>query len=72
MPVPLLRWAIRRRHSAVDEERGGRVIARHILSAVPPFLLEAVSFLVGLILVGRLSPSDSPLLLVILVLVDIL
>ena len=31
MPVPLLRWAIRRRHSAVDEERGGRVVARHIL-----------------------------------------
>ena len=31
MPVPLLRRAIRRRHSAVDEERGGRVVARHIL-----------------------------------------
>ena len=30
MPVPLLGWAIRRRHSAVDEERGGRVVARHI------------------------------------------
>ena len=29
MPVPLLRWAIRRRHSAVDEKRGGRVVARH-------------------------------------------
>ena len=43
-----------------------------VLSAVPPFLPEAVSFLVGLVLVGRLSPSDSPLLLVILVLVDIL
>ena len=43
-----------------------------ILSAVPPFLPEVVSFLVGLILVGRLSPSDSPLLLMILVLVDIL
>ena len=30
MPVPLLRRAIRRRHSAVDEERGGHVVARHI------------------------------------------
>ena len=30
MPVPLLRRAIRRRHSVVDEERGGRVVARHI------------------------------------------
>ena len=30
-----------------------------------------VSFLVGLVLMGRLSPSDSPLLLVTLVLVDI-
>ena len=25
-----LRWAIRRRHSAVDEGRGGRIVARHI------------------------------------------
>ena len=25
------RWAIRRRHSAVDEGRGGRVVARHIV-----------------------------------------
>ena len=30
MPVPLLGWAIRRKHSAVDEERGGRVVTRHI------------------------------------------
>ena len=30
MPVPFLRQAIRCRHSAVDEERGGRVIARHM------------------------------------------
>ena len=30
MPDPVLRRAIRRRHSAVDEERGGRVVARHI------------------------------------------
>ena len=30
MPVPLLGRAIRRRHSAVDEERGGRIVARHI------------------------------------------
>ena len=30
MPVPLLGRAIRRRHSAVDEERGGHVVARHI------------------------------------------
>ena len=30
MPVPFLGRAIRRRHSAVDEERGGRVVARHI------------------------------------------
>ena len=29
MLVPLLGQAIRHRHSAVDEERGGRVIARH-------------------------------------------
>ena len=33
MPVPLLRQAIRCRHSVVDEERGGRVIARHIFNA---------------------------------------
>ena len=38
---------------------------------MPLFLPEMVSFLVGLVLVGRLSPSDSPLLLMILVLVDI-
>ena len=43
-----------------------------ILSAMPLFLPKVVSFLVGLILMGKLSPSDSPLLLVILVLVDIL
>ena len=49
-----------------------RSVLPGILSAVPPFLPEVVSFLVGLILMGRLSPSDSPLLLVILVLVDIL
>ena len=30
MPVPLLRRAIRRRHSAVDEERGSCVVTRHI------------------------------------------
>ena len=30
MPVPFLGRAIRRRHSAVDKERGGHVIARHI------------------------------------------
>ena len=42
-----------------------------VFSAVPPFLPEMVSFVVGLVLVGRLSPSDSPLLLMILVLVDI-
>ena len=30
MPVPFLGRAIRCRHSAVDEERGGRDIARHI------------------------------------------
>ena len=31
MPIPLLRRAIRHRHSAVDEERGGRVVTRHIV-----------------------------------------
>ena len=36
MPVPLLRRAIRRRHSAVDEGRGGRVVARHIHPLVIP------------------------------------
>ena len=36
MPVPLLRRAIRRRHSAVDEERGGRVVARHIYTQKIP------------------------------------
>ena len=41
-----------------------------VFSAVPPSFLKMVSFLVGLVLVGRLSPSDSPLLLVILVFVD--
>ena len=30
MPVPFLGRAIRRRHSAVDEEQGGRVVARHL------------------------------------------
>ena len=30
MPVPFLGRVIRHRHSAVDEERGGRVVARHI------------------------------------------
>ena len=30
MPVPLLGRAIRRRHSAVDEERGSRVVTQHI------------------------------------------
>ena len=30
MSVLLLRRAIRHRHSAVDEERGGHVVARHI------------------------------------------
>ena len=35
MPIPLLRRAIRRRHSAVDEERGGCVVARHILGDLP-------------------------------------
>ena len=30
MSVPLLGRAIRHRHSAVDEERGSRVVARHI------------------------------------------
>ena len=42
-----------------------------VFSAVPSFPPKMVSFLVGLILVGRLSPSDSRLLLVILVVVDI-
>ena len=42
-----------------------------VLSAVHPFLPEVASLLVGLVLMGRLSPSDLPLLLVILVLVDI-
>ena len=41
-----------------------------VFSAVPPSFPEMVSFLVGLVLVGRLSPSGSPLLLVILVFVD--
>ena len=35
---------------------------------VPPFLPEVASLLVDLDFIGRLSPSDSPLLLVILVL----
>ena len=38
MPVPLLRRAIRCRHSAVDEERGGRVVARHIAKHITPQL----------------------------------
>ena len=38
---------------------------------MPPFLPEVASLLVGLDLIGRLSPSDSPLLLVTLVLVAI-
>ena len=42
-----------------------------VFSALPSFLPEVVSFQVGPILMGRLSPSDSPLLLVTLVLVDI-
>ena len=43
-----------------------------VYSALCLFLPEVVSLLVGLVLMGRLSLSDSPLLLVILVLVDIL
>ena len=38
---------------------------------MPPFLPEVASLLVDLKVIGRLSPSDSPLLLVILVLVAI-
>ena len=38
---------------------------------MPPFLPEVASLLVGLDLMGRLSLSDSPLLLVTLVLVAI-
>ena len=38
---------------------------------MPPFLPEVASRLVDLEVIGRLSPSDSPLLLVILVLVAI-
>ena len=41
-------------------------------SLSPLLLPEVASFLVGLILMGRLSPSDSPLLHVTLVLVDIM
>ena len=42
MPVPLLGRAIRCRHSAVDEERGGRVVARHIyaISVVKTWILS--------------------------------
>ena len=40
MPVPLLRRAIRRRHSAVDEERGGRVVARHIFCTLEKHLFD--------------------------------
>ena len=35
MPIPPLGWTIRRRHLAVDEERGGRVVARHIYVTQP-------------------------------------
>ena len=42
-----------------------------VSSAVPLSFPEVVSFLVGLVLMGRLSLSDSPLLLVILILVAI-
>ena len=38
---------------------------------MPSFLPKVASLLVDLDLIGRLSPSDSPLLLVILVLVGI-
>ena len=41
-----------------------------VFSDVPPSFPKMVSFLVVLVLVGRLSLSDSPLLLVILVFVD--
>ena len=34
MPVPFLGRAIRRRHSANDEERGGHVIARHMFIVI--------------------------------------
>ena len=39
------RWAIRRRHSAVDEGRGGRVVARHIQ---PQYAEEVQTFSVEL------------------------
>ena len=42
------------------------------VSVVPPFLPEVASLLVDLKFIGRLSPSDSPLLLVTLVLEAIL
>ena len=38
---------------------------------MPPFLPKVASLLVDLEVIGRLSPSDSPLLLVILVFVAI-
>ena len=43
----------------------------NVLSTVPPFLPKVASLLVDLDLMVRLSPSDLPLLLVILVLVAI-
>ena len=45
MPVAFLGRAIRRRHSAVDEERGGRVVARHIQEMLD---------------LGAIRPSNSP------------
>ena len=43
MPVPLLRRAIRRRHSAIDEERGGHVVARHSPQNVKSFITKTIN-----------------------------
>ena len=53
MPVPLLGRAIRRRHSVVDEERGGRVVARHI------FDLLSISIDCNVKITVILNPFDT-------------
>ena len=43
MPVSLLRQAIRRRHSAVDKERGGHVVARHSPQDVKSVITKTIN-----------------------------
>ena len=59
MPVPLLRRAIRRRHSAVDEERGGRVVARHIQRTYGHIQTNYVVSMPKILWLGQVRTDDD-------------